>query len=42
MAERFVSDGMRRGAGDVERLMQLQGRPLRRYGAFAAEHAPAG
>lgn len=42
MAERFVSDGMRPGAGDVERLVQLLGRLLRTYGAFAAEHAPAG
>ena len=30
------------GAGDVERLMQLLGRPLRTYRAFAAEHASAG
>lgn len=42
MAERFISDGMRPGAGDVERLMPLLGRPLRTYGAIAAEHAPAG
>ena len=42
MAERFISDGMLPGAGDVERLMQLLGRPLRTYGAFAAEHASAG
>lgn len=39
MAERFISDGMLPGAGDVERLMQLLGRPLRSYRAFAAEHA---
>ncbi len=42
MAERFISDGMLPGAGDVERLMQLLGRPLRTYGAFAAEHASGG
>ncbi|MDY0980736.1 NmrA/HSCARG family protein [Stenotrophomonas sp. CFBP8994] len=42
MAERFISDGMLPGAGDVERLMQLLGRPLRTYAAFAAEHASAG
>lgn len=42
MAERFISDGMLPGAGDVERLMQLLGRPLRTYGAFAAEHASLG
>ncbi|WP_313344309.1 NmrA/HSCARG family protein [Stenotrophomonas sp.] len=41
MAERFISDGMLPGAGDVERLMQLLGRPLRTYGAFAAEHVSA-
>lgn len=42
MAERFISDGMVPGAGDVERLTQLLGRPLRTYAAFAAEHASAG
>lgn len=42
MAERFISDGMLPGAGDVERLMQLMGRPSRTYGEFAAEHASAG
>lgn len=42
MAERFISDGMLPSAGDVERLMQLLGRPLRTYAAFAAEHASAG
>lgn len=42
MAERFISGGMLPGAGDVERLMQLLGRPLRTYGAFAADHASAG
>lgn len=35
MAERFLSDGMLPGAGDVERLMQLLGRPLRSYREFA-------
>jgi len=39
MAERFISDGMLPGAGDVERLMQMLGRPLRSYRAFAAGHA---
>ncbi|WP_421568053.1 SDR family oxidoreductase [Stenotrophomonas sp. PD6] len=39
MAERFISDGMLPAAGDVERLMQLLGRPLRAYRAFAAERA---
>ena len=42
MAERFISDGMMPGAGDVDRLVQLLGRPLRTYAAFAAEHASAG
>lgn len=42
MAERFISDGMLPGPGDVERLMQLLGRPLRTYGAFAAEQASLG
>ncbi|MGE8258929.1 MAG: SDR family oxidoreductase [Stenotrophomonas sp.] len=42
MADRFISDGMLPGAGDVERLMQLLGRPLRTYGEFAAEHASVG
>lgn len=34
MAERFISDGMLPAAGDVERLMQLLGRPLRSYRGF--------
>jgi uncharacterized protein YbjT (DUF2867 family) len=42
MAGRFISDGMMPGAGDVDRLVQLLGRPLRTYAAFAAEHASAG
>lgn len=42
MAERFISDGMLPAAGDVERLMQLLGRPLRSYRGFAAEIAVAG
>ena len=42
MAERFISDGMLPGAGDVERLMQLLGRPLRSYRGFATEVAAAG
>ena len=42
MAERFISDGMLPGAGEVERLIQLLGRPLRTYREFAAEHASAG
>ena len=41
MAERFISDGMMPGADDVDRLVQLLGRPLRTYAAFAAEHASA-
>lgn len=42
MAERFISDGMLPAAGDVERLMQLLGRPLRSYRGFAAEAVAAG
>ncbi len=42
MAERFISDGMLPAAGDVERLMQLLGRPLRSYRGFATEVAAAG
>lgn len=42
MAERFISDGMLPAAGDVERLMQLLGRPLRSYQGFATEVAAAG
>jgi len=41
MAERFLTDGMVPNAGDVERLTQLLGRPLRSYRAFAAETAAA-
>jgi uncharacterized protein YbjT (DUF2867 family) len=39
MSERFLSDGMRPGAGDVERLGKLLGRPLRSYRAFATDLA---
>lgn len=39
MAGRFISDGMLPVAGDVERLMQILGRPLRTYRGFAAEAA---
>jgi len=42
MAERFISDGMLPAAGDVERLIQLLGRPLRSYRGFATEVAAAG
>lgn len=42
MAERFISDGMLPAAGDVERLMQLLGRPLRSYRGFATEVSAAG
>jgi hypothetical protein len=42
MAERFISDGMLPSAGDVERLMQLLGRPLRSCRAFAAVAASTG
>lgn len=41
MAERFLTDGMVPEAGDVERLRQLLGRPLRSYRGFAAETAAA-
>jgi uncharacterized protein YbjT (DUF2867 family) len=37
MAERFLTDGMVPETGDVERLSQLLGRPLRSYREFAAE-----
>lgn len=37
MAERFLTDGMLPGAGDVERLTTLLGRPLRTYRDFVAE-----
>lgn len=36
MAERFLSDGMRPEAGDVERLTRMLGRPLHAYRDFAA------
>ena len=36
MAGRFQSDGMIPEAGDVERLTELLGRPLRSYRDFAA------
>ncbi|MDN7589644.1 SDR family oxidoreductase [Burkholderia seminalis] len=36
MAERYVSDGMVPEAGDVERLTEILGRPLRTYRDFAA------
>ncbi|MDN4038398.1 SDR family oxidoreductase [Massilia sp. YIM B02443] len=36
MAERFLSDGMRPEAGDVERLTRMLGRPLHSYREFAA------
>ena len=39
MAERFVSDGMVPGAGDVERLTALLGRPLRSYRDYVAQIA---
>lgn len=39
MSERFLSDGMRPEAGDVERLVKLLGRPLRSYRAFATDLA---
>ena len=39
MAERFQSVGMKPDAGDVDRLEQILGRPLRSYKAFAMETA---
>lgn len=36
MAERFLVDGMLPGAGDVERLTGMLGRPLRSYRDFAS------
>ena len=39
MSERFLTVGMVPEAGDVERLTQLLGRPLRSYREFAAEIA---
>lgn len=41
MAERYVSDGMIPEAGDVERLINILGRPLHSYRNFATEIAPA-
>ena len=41
MAERWVSDGMIPEPGDVPRLIQLLGRPLRSYHGFVAELARA-
>lgn len=41
MAERFLTDGMRPDAGDVERLTTLLGRPLRSYRDLATELAAA-
>lgn len=37
MSQRFLTDGMRPEAGDVERLTALLGRPLRTYRDFASE-----
>jgi uncharacterized protein YbjT (DUF2867 family) len=37
MSERFLTEGMRPEAGDVETLTALLGRPLRSYRAFASE-----
>ena len=39
MAERFVSDGMIPGDGDVARLTRMLGRPLHAYRDFAAQIA---
>lgn len=39
MAERYVSDGMIPGAGDIDRLTSLLGRPLHSYREFAADLA---
>lgn len=39
MSERFLTDGMIPETGDLERLTQLLGRPLRSYRDFAAETA---
>lgn len=41
MSERFLSDGMVPGAGDVERLTAMLGRPLRSYRDFVAGIAAA-
>ena len=42
MAERFLTDGMVPEPGDVARLTERLGRPLRSYRDFAAETAAAG
>jgi uncharacterized protein YbjT (DUF2867 family) len=42
MAERYVSDGMIPGAGDVQRLTAMLGRPLHSYRDFASDIARAG
>lgn len=42
MAERFLTDGMEPEPGDVARLTERLGRPLRSYRDFAAETAAAG
>ena len=39
MAERFVSDGMVPEAGDVDRLEEMLGRPLRSYRDYASQIA---
>lgn len=39
MSERFLTEGMIPGAGDVERLTALLGRPLRTYRDFVSEIA---
>jgi uncharacterized protein YbjT (DUF2867 family) len=41
MAERYVSDGMMPEAGDVDRLVNILGRPLHTYRAFAVQVAAA-
>jgi uncharacterized protein YbjT (DUF2867 family) len=41
MVERYVSDGMIPGAGDVERLTRILGRPLHNYRDFASHLAAA-
>jgi len=42
MSERFLTDGMIPGNGDVARLTALLGRPLRSYRDFVAEIAASG
>jgi uncharacterized protein YbjT (DUF2867 family) len=42
MSERFLTDGMIPEAGDVERLTDMLGRPLRSYRDFVAEITAAG